>query len=234
MVDGPVQVAVEDHPLRPRFRRSPSGESPGDDLGDIALEGHVGLPVDGGPVAAQQVPQADGRFLRSPFVEAHRSHAQRDDAPGAGMGGGSVRRDRAGEEEAACPGAGVHRSTHQVPRRRVALPLVDEDRLGAPRQTVRVGPHQCERLGVVQIMDGAGATPGGPRLADSAGTLDADGGQSIEQQVQLLVHNTPAIRTPVGFGHRPALLLAAWSRCSASYSTVSRIGTLLMLIYLHC
>ena len=117
-------------------------------------------------------------------------HAQRHDAPGARVGGAGLRPRRAREDEPAGAEVLVDGAPHDVPRRGVSLPLVDQDRRFALGQEPRAGLHLGEGVGIVQRVRRVGVPAGRPGLADGPRPLDADRGQRVEQLAQLLLHDS--------------------------------------------
>ena len=119
------------------------------------------------------------------------------------------------EQESAGRRCVVDGSAHQVPRGRVALPLVYQHRRFASGELLRVGQHQGQRGRVVQVIDGARPPAGGPRLADCARPLDADRGQLRQQAVELRIGRSSAGSRP-GPALRPGLVELPTSLCPFS------------------
>ena len=171
MVGGPVQVTVKQVRPYARIGSTHPREAGGRDLAGVMIERGVGLAADVGATASEQLRHTHRRRRRAALEQAHRPHPQRDDATGAGVGGRDLRRRRPGQQEGSRPGAPVHRPPHEIPRRRVPLPFVDEDRSLAPHESARIGLDEGPSLGIVQVVDGASPLQGGRCLAHSPGPL---------------------------------------------------------------
>ena len=190
VVGGSVQVAVEQVGPRSRIGQAHAREAGGRDLAGVVVERGVGLAADVGAAAGEQVCEAHQRRRRAALQEAHRPHPQSDDATGAGVGGRSLRRRGPGQQESPRPGASVNRPPHEIPRRRVPLPFVDEDGRLAPHKPAGVGFGERHGLGIVQIVDGAGAPQSGRGLAHSPWPLKTHSRQPTEETIELIVHDS--------------------------------------------
>ncbi len=103
------------------------------------------------------------------------------------------RAGRPGQQERAGFGPGVDGAADAVPDGRHALPLVQEDRAGAVKQSVRCGLSDRPLGRVVEPVDGRGALERRLGLADPLGPFEGDGGEGRRELVELVVDDAAEV-----------------------------------------
>ena len=140
-------------------------------------------------------PQRDVASGASHLEQRHGPHVEPRETPGAGVTGDVVGGHRgAGENELAPCGALVHGAAHEVPDRRLQLPLIDEPWRRAGQQQRWIRGHQTAGVGVnVQQHMGGGCLHGGGRLAGGLGAFHKHGAGSLQQRDEFRVCNAGSV-----------------------------------------
>ena len=161
-VDDALEVAVEGGPLGPGVREAHAGEPAGQDLSRVVLECYRRRSLEAGPPSGEEGAERHGRGFHTPLAERQGPHAEGHDPPRPRVGRPCCRRRRPGEDEPSRPGVVIDRPADEVPRGRIALPLVDHHRRDPSRQPGGLGMDDLEDGWVVQS-DQRAATAAGRR-----------------------------------------------------------------------
>jgi hypothetical protein len=102
-----------------------------------------------------------------------------------GVGG----RGRSREQEGAGRLAVVDGSTNGIPRRRHALPLVEQDWPGGVKDPSDIRARDLLLRGIVEADNGGRATLRGGRLSNAFGTFDCDCRERPEDLVEFVVYD---------------------------------------------
>ena len=150
-VNDPLQVGVQHGSLQPRCCAHDAGEAATHDLVRVVRQGEPRLPLHHRRIAGENLRQGDGRSLEGTLMQSHGTHAQGQDAPGAGMGSCGIDRScRSRQQEATRWRSEVHLPSNRVPHQREPLPLVDQHRsVGQGRQR-EIRLCNCALRGVIQ------------------------------------------------------------------------------------
>ena len=127
-VDEAIDVSVELQTAGALGQHPDSRKSRRDDLLDVLRQVDRRVTDDRRRFVGQELAEADGGFSDCALGEAQRPKPEADDATGTGMGGTFGRRGTTGQQEPSAGRVGVDAAPHQIPGRRIALPLVQQDR----------------------------------------------------------------------------------------------------------
>jgi hypothetical protein len=100
---------------------------------------------------------------------------------------------RARQQEATWRAVRIDRATDDVPGHGQALPLVDEDRGCADRQSGRLGFGDGTLTWIVEPVNRNGTALGGGGLANALGTLDRDRGQARQELIELIIRDSAQV-----------------------------------------
>lgn len=87
----------------------------------------------------------------------------------------------------------IDRAADDVPGHGQALPLVDEDRGCADRQSGRLGLGDGTLARIVEPVNRGGTALGGGGLANALGTLDRDRGQARQELIELIIRDSAQV-----------------------------------------
>jgi hypothetical protein len=206
----------------------------GNDLGHVGVQADRRRSLDRRSATGEQVRDRNRGGLGASFGQRQGADPQPDDPAGA-----RVRRvvggcRRTGEQEPPRSVLSIDIASHDVPRGRVALPLVDEDRRRTHREPVAVSTYDFERARFVQPIDGGRALLGRGGLAHALRALEADRRKPDNEVIQLGVDDPPQVLVH-GAPPLPGTLPATDGRLASipmvrsphyySSTTVGRCGT---------